>query len=152
MLSTNDFKEILDLVIIKLKKKHEDLGQKATGDWENSLGSEVNGNSGMIMGYDYAKYLVEGRPPSSKLPPIQPLVRWATAKFRVSGKQAENIAWAVAKKIKQEGTTWHKKGGSDLLEYLESEEIISLFLKEVENKELINVQLAFERQLETLQS
>lgn len=148
----NNYKEAIEEVKDKLIIKHRQLGQKATGKWEQSLSTEVKENSLIIYGLDYAKFLVEGRPPSNKRPPISPLVDWVEAKFKVRGKQAVGIAFAVANKIQKEGTTWHKKGGSDLLEFLESAEIKNFIEKEISETKLIELKLAFNRQLQTLQS
>lgn len=37
------------------------------------------------------------------MPPVEPLVVWATRKFQVGEKEARAIAWAVAIKISREG-------------------------------------------------
>jgi hypothetical protein len=146
----NNYKETIDEVIEKLILKHRELGQKATGNWERSLESEVKEDALLIKGFDYTKYLVEGRPPSNKRPPIKALEQWVKAKFGVQGKKATSIAFAVANKIKKEGTTWHQRGGSDLLEFLDSQEIKSFIEEQIGTIKLNEVQLAFTRQFENI--
>lgn len=113
------FENILkDVIRLYLIPKHEALGQKATGNWINKL--EVQGN--VIRGEKYTEQLVYGRKPG-KRPPITPIENWVNAKFGITGKQATSFAFAIANKIANEGTTWYQKGGSDLLEVLETPEV-----------------------------
>lgn len=51
--------------------------------------------------------------------------KWVKAKFGIHGKQATGIAFAVANKIAEEGTTWYKQGGTDLIRVLESDEVVN---------------------------
>ena len=44
------------------------------------------------------------------------LEEWAKVKLGKTGKEALNVAWAVAIKISKEGTEIYKDGGSDLIE------------------------------------
>jgi len=104
-----------------LKPKFIELGMNATGKWLESLEAKaVNGN-GEIWGMDYTYWLANGRKPG-KLPPINALIPWVNAKFGVGGKEAVSIAWAVATKIKNEGTNYYPDG-TDLLEVLYSQEV-----------------------------
>lgn len=100
------------------KPKFISLGMDATHRWINSLEPRaVNGN-GEIHGMDYTYWLANGRKPG-KAPPVSALIPWVNAKFGIGGKEAIGIAWAVAAKIKKEGTDYYPKG-TDLLEVLNS--------------------------------
>ena len=44
---------------------------------------------------------------AGKLPPVEALEEWVTAKFGFIGKEATGMAWAVAKKIEKVGTDRH---------------------------------------------
>jgi len=125
-------KEIIDLFLIP---KFKELGMEATGEWiENvhSKGSE-------LWGRDYTKYLVEGRPPSAKMPPIEALEKWVRAKFGYSDqRQVRSTAFAVAKKIQQEGTNYYPDG-TDLMEVLNSMEVTE-FINRRLSEELISLQ------------
>jgi hypothetical protein len=103
-----------------LKPKFISLGMNATGQWLNSLeGRAVNGN-GEIWGMDYAYWLAHGRKPGTA-PPVSALIPWVNAKLGIGGKEAIGIAFAVASKIKAEGTKYYPEG-TDLLEVLNSPE------------------------------
>ena len=104
-----------------LKPKFISLGMNATGKWLESLEAKaVNGN-GEIWGMDYTYWLAHGRKPGT-MPPVSKLIPWVNAKFGVGGKEAIGIAWAVAKKIKNEGTSYYPDG-TDLLEVLNSDQV-----------------------------
>lgn len=115
---------LLKVVDLFLIPKFRELGMNATGEWINSLEVVANNNdSGTIRGRQYSEQLAKGREPG-KRPPITPLVKWVTAKFGISGKQATSMAFAISHKIANEGTTWYQKGGSDLIEVLEDQKVI----------------------------
>ena len=102
--------------------KFRELGMNATGEWLDSLEVTTGENSGTIRGREYSQQLALGRKPGKK-PPIAPIEKWVNAKFGITGAQARSMAFAIATKIAREGTTWHQKGGSDLIEVLESNEV-----------------------------
>jgi hypothetical protein len=108
---------ILEFESIKedLIQKHEELGMKATGKWIKSL--EVVGKrlSVKILGADYTKQLVSGRPPSEKMPLVQAIKEWVLAKRIATVTNVTGIAWAIAKKIQKEGTRYYPQG-TDLVE------------------------------------
>ena len=110
----------MDLLIEDLINKHIELGQKATGKWIESLSYEIRGTTAYVFGADYTQFLTDGRSGGSR-PPISPLELWVKAKLKKSGKEARSIAFAVAKKIEKEGTSWHPDG-SDLISSVITEE------------------------------
>jgi len=138
--------EILNEVIrLYLIPKHNELGMKATGEWINSL--EAKGN--VIRGRKYTEQLVWGRKPGNA-PPITPLENWVKAKFGITGKEATSFAFAISKKIAKEGTTWHKKGGSDLLEVLETSEVLNYINSKIAVYFQTEITLQIQRQLREL--
>lgn len=115
-------REILEEVIVKiLIPKFLSLNMRATGEWESSL--RVVDSS--IWGRKYTEQLEYGRRPGTYAP-IAPLIKWAKAKFGVDDDEARSIAWAVNTKMKNEGTSWFKKGGTDLVDILASQETVDL--------------------------
>lgn len=104
-----------------LKPKFISLGMNASGKWLSSLeGRAVNGN-GEIWGMDYTYWLANGRKPGTA-PPVSALIPWVNAKFGIGGNEARGIAFAIAAKIKKEGTDYYPDG-TDLLEVLQSKEV-----------------------------
>lgn len=111
---------VIDLFLIP---KFVSLGMNASGQWLNSLEPRVNNGNGEIWGMDYTYWLANGRKPG-KAPPITPLINWVNAKFGIGGTEAKNIAFAIAQKIKKEGTDYYPDG-TDLLNVLYSNEVIN---------------------------
>ena len=145
-IETQFFENILkDVIRLYLIPKHEALGQKATGNWIEKL--EVQGN--VIRGEKYTEQLVYGRKPG-KRPPITPIENWVNAKFGISGQQATSFAFAIANKIAKEGTSWHQKGGSDLLEVLETNEVQNYINSKLASYLEIQITLQIQRQLQEL--
>lgn len=104
--------------------RFKELNMNASGEWINSLEIEARGNNeAVIRGRDYTYYLVRGRGPNQDQSP-EALRRWAVWAgntfikewVRNKGLSANPIAVAMA--IAKKGTTWKRKGGSDLLEVL----------------------------------
>lgn len=106
-----------------LKPKFIELGMNASGQWLNSLEPRVVNGVGEIWGMDYTYWLANGRKPG-KAPPITPLINWVNAKFGIGGTEAKNIAFAIAQKIKKEGTDYYPDG-TDLISVLYSNEVIN---------------------------
>lgn len=140
------FEEILnDVIRLYLIPKHKELGMEATGEWIKSLESKGN----VIRGRKYTEQLVYGRN-AGKAPPIAPIEKWVNAKFGISGKQATSFAFAISKKIAKEGTTWKAKGGSDLLEVLETKEVKDFIQKAIGKYYTTELTLQIQRQLQTI--
>jgi hypothetical protein len=104
-----------------LKPKFIELGMNATGQWLESLEPRVTNGVGQIWGMDYTYWLVHGRK-GGTMPPVSALIPWVNAKFGISGSEAKSVAFAVAIKIKNEGTNYYPEG-TDLLEILHSQEV-----------------------------
>lgn len=123
--------DLLNKVVDKfLIPKFYELNMNSSGKWLQSLEVEAGNNTGVIKGQDYTKYLVQGRGPNADQDPAA-LRAWAVYYgntvikdwARAKGIQIDPIA--IAYKIARDGTTWHQKGGSDLLEVLKSPEVIA---------------------------
>ncbi len=116
-------REELESIAEDLKQKHIELGQKASGDWVDSVEVKVQGGHGVILANDYTKYLTRGRA-GGKKPPIDPLEKWVNEKLGIGGKDARSVAFAVATKIGKKGTKWYIQGGTDLVDGVITEERI----------------------------
>ena len=109
--------------------KFKELNMNASGKWIASLETERRSNNeGFIRGIDYSYWLAKGRNPNSDQSPeaLRAWAVWAGNTFIKDWVQAKGLAAnpiAVAMSIAKKGTTWKRKGGSDLLEVLESPEV-----------------------------
>jgi len=108
----------------ELVQKYRDLGLKASGQWEEELGVQVNGTKGIISGLDYTEYLTSNPRAPGKLPPVDPLIQWVKDKFGLSGEAAERAGWAIAQKIKKEGVEIHPEG-TDLIDGVITDERVA---------------------------
>ena len=133
--------EVIDKFLIP---KFNELGMNATGQWLESLETEARQNVGVIRGQDYSEFLARGRRPGNR-PPIAPIESWVNAKLGIGGNQARGVAFAVANKIANEGTTWYQQGGTDLLEVLESQAVIDYIRSRYTGLMQLEVKISFER-------
>lgn len=87
-----------------------------TGKLANSIRYEVVGGGILrIYAEDYIYTLQYGRKPG-KRPPTSALTNWVKTKLGVSdNKKAKGIAYVIARKIGEEGSSIYRKGGSDLI-------------------------------------
>jgi len=128
-----------------LKPKFIELGMNATGQWLNSLEPRVVNGVGEIWGMDYTYWLANGRKPG-KAPPIAPLISWVNSKFGIGGAEAKGIAFAIAQKIKKEGTDYYPEG-TDLLEVLNSKEVLDYIYSQLQTSFTIEINKILIKQL-----
>lgn len=129
-----------------LKPKFISLGMNATGNWLDTLEARVENGNGQIWGMYYTYWLAHGRAPSEKMPPIAPLITWATAKFGIGGNEAISTAWAVAKKIQKEGTQYYPQG-TDLLEILHSKEVTDYVYSQYKEAFTVEISAILKKQI-----
>src|SRR5699024_3290587 len=90
--------------------KYDSLDMRATGQWANELSYRIDGNKVTIRGMAYTEQLVQGRGPSDRMPPVGDIYRWMLAKRSFTGEKTMGRAWAIAKKIQKEGTSYYPDG------------------------------------------
>lgn len=134
------------VINIFLIPKFLSLGMDATHKWLNSLEARVNNGNGEIWGIDYTYWLVNGRK-GGTAPPISALLPWVTAKFGIGGNEAKGIAFAVANKIKAEGTNYYPEG-TDLLEVLNSPECKTYVTEQLQTWFTIEINKVLKKQLD----
>lgn len=87
----------------------------ASGALADSIKYTIDGYRLKVQGNDYIYYLQYGRKAGGR-PPIKAIRQWIDDKGITPEKGSkDSLAWAIAKKIEQEGTTIYKAGGSDLV-------------------------------------
>lgn len=98
--------DIAQNLIKALQNEFEDQGHNNTGAGMQSLRAEVSVEGDVfritILGFDYLQYVNFGRYPG-KMPPVQVILEWVNSRGIASGKEAESMAWAIAKAIEREG-------------------------------------------------
>lgn len=130
------------------------LGLNASGQWKENV--EAKGHS--IWGMDYTEFLAKGRGANHNQDPEarKKWVGWAVeawVKDWLRDKGLDLDPYAVAMNIAIKGTTIKEKGGTDILEFLQSDvflnrvgELLAIELQEEILKDLrMNVKLAFTR-------
>ena len=129
VISDAEIKRILTNVIERfLIPKFYTLGLEASGNWRAQL--EVRKSS--IFGTKYTEQLVYGRQPGT-FAPIQPLKEWAKIKLGLDDRQALGAAFAISKTLKEKGSLIYQNGGSDLLEVLNSNQVLDYINTEIGN-------------------
>lgn len=137
------FEDVIDEILIR---KFNELGMNASGEWLRNLHLETTQNSAIIRGREYTEQLVHGRRPGS-MPPVSALQEWARIKLGLSRQESISAGWAIAQKIKKDGTNWYQQGGTDLLEVLEKPETIQFIQNRISEKLNIKVKNYFIREL-----
>lgn len=131
--SSKILKKHMDEIKQDLIAKHNELGMKASGNWQNTLESRVVGLSGSIVGEHYSEQLVNGREPG-RFPPIGAIRQWIIDKgISAIGQKISinSLAFLIARKIAKEGTEYFKQGGTDLVSSVITPERIQRIIDEV---------------------
>ena len=106
-LKTNDIlKREMDLLLADIRREYENSGKKVSGKFADGLEVDYSMSQGKhtatLSGYVY----LAGRA-AGKRPPHAPILEWVKRKgifsFR-NEREASGIAYAIAKKIGEEGT------------------------------------------------
>lgn len=164
LLEAKDIEDILNEVVDTfLIPRFMELGMNATGNWLQQLEirSEVDENFGIgvIRGEHYSEYLALGRMPN-KVQDTDALRRWA---YGMANSNPEFMAWLeargltdygvqIAYKIGQEGTSWYKQGGTDLIEILSSKEVVEFITERISVLLISGAKAEIQRELKELVS
>lgn len=133
-------KELLQIVD-ELKRKHIELGQRATGNWVNSLEVVVSNGKGIIYGTDYTQYIVKGRPPNNDksheaLRTFAGGMVYKNEHFQewLKIRGQEEHGFAIAYKIGKEGTKSYSSGGTDLIDSVITDQRIKEIYQNIGSK------------------
>lgn len=137
---------ISEVITLFLIPKFRELGMPATGEWEENV--HARGNE--IWGRAYTEYLVNGRQPNTNQDPLalRNWAVWAGNTFIKDWAIAKGInidPIAIAYKIARDGTSWYPNG-SDLLEVLESQEVVNYITKQLRDIVILQVTTQFQRE------
>ncbi len=115
-------------------------GTNASGETSQSLASDmVDDNRVQVSGKKYI-YVVETGRKAGKMPPIEGIMKWLeTGKVSISGS-IESAAWAIAKKIGEEGSKLFRDGGrTDIITPAVDDQRIDELVNEIANAEANNI-------------
>ena len=142
-------KKAINIVIEEVEKLKQRIadnivstGQNASGSTIQSLTIQSSDDSVTLFGRPYFGTLETGRKPG-KMPPVSSILDWIKAKpIPVPTKMKDtSFAYAIAKKIANEGTSLYQKGGRNDVYSNEipntinsiSRKLLGLFTTEIEN-------------------
>jgi Trp operon repressor len=100
--SNNILKIEIDKVLDDILNAYEQSGKKTSGQFEEGLDAQYNGDKVELFGYAY----LAGRP-KGKMPPVEAIEKWVQLKGITALEKnmtTSSLAWAIAKKIAREGT------------------------------------------------
>lgn len=109
------YNKYLELLRLKLIAKYDELGLRASGDYEQELEPDVRGDKLIMYGAFHSQFMEHGRD-AGKFPPRKAIEDWIETKqglpaeFREKKKQ---FAFLIARKIAKEGIkvpNEHNKG------------------------------------------
>lgn len=106
-LTDKDWERIItDVARIFVKAEINRKNISASGKLIESI--KAKGNT--MVAIDYVEWADRGRG-KGKMPPVDKLIEWAQIKLGLSGDDAIGAGWAIANKIKNEGSKVHREGG-----------------------------------------
>jgi hypothetical protein len=113
----------------------------ASGRLADSIDYVVTGSKLTIRGDDYIYYLENGRKPG-KRPPKDVIRKWIEDKGIVprDNISKDSLAFLIARKMGQEGTTIYKAGGSDLVSGIFNDQFVDSLQSEFMNLLTVEVE------------
>lgn len=121
---------------IKTKRVTKYGAVNASGKLAESVRYDVTNNGETLRVYaeDYIYYLVHGRA-NGKRPPKQAIREWIDAKgISPDGISKDSLAFLIARKIGESGTTIYQQGGSDLLSDIITDELVIQVKQELQDR------------------
>lgn len=113
----------------------------ASGRLADSIDYVVTGSKLTIRGDDYIYYLEHGRKPG-KRPPKDVIKKWIEDKGIVprDNISKDSLAFLIARKMGQEGSTIYKAGGSDLVSGIFNDQFVDSLQSEFMNLLTVEVE------------
>jgi hypothetical protein len=121
---------------IKTKRVTKYGAVNASGKLAESVRYDVTNSGETLRVYaeDYIYYLVHGRK-NGKRPPKQAIRDWIDAKgITPDGISKDSLAFLIARKIGESGTTIYQQGGSDLVSDIITDELVIQVKQELQDR------------------
>lgn len=96
-----------NMIVRKLIATYDEMGIRATGDYERDLESEVTSKYMIIRGAFHSQFMESGRRSGGR-PPIPSIIRWIENKRGLPPsmlRDKKRVAFAIANKIAKEGVS-----------------------------------------------
>lgn len=94
-----------NIIVSKLITTYDEIGIRATGDYEKELETEVTNTRLIIWGAFHSQFMESGRRSGGR-PPIPSIIRWIENKKNLPPsmiRDKKRVAFAIANKIAKEG-------------------------------------------------
>lgn len=144
--------EELEGIKADIARRYNELGMKASGQFEKDLEViELSLKKYTIDASNYSEQLIRGRKPGS-MPPVAAIEAWMKTKgIRAVEKKMTDrqLAFAIANKIKREGTRYFKQGGTDLIDSVITDERINAILRRISENHILDMTTRIKRILTT---
>ena len=133
MAGENEITGILNMYLSQISAELKDMIQRkpvtkygvvnASGKLKDSVRQDIKNAVGRVYALDYIYYLEKGRKPG-KRPPAKAIEQWITDKGLIlEGISKKSLAYLIARKIGEEGTTIYQQGGSTLVADILTDEL-----------------------------
>lgn len=140
----------------ELVDKYDELGMRASGNWERNLHVIQSLNSTRIDGEEYTNEMVRGVKPNKGMKRqelkdlVESLKQWIQDKGIVSNLSVTSLAWAIAIKMKKEGSKYYREGGTDLISSVITTERIQQIINKVGIEVALNIVPIFTNTFKTI--
>lgn len=101
------YEKYLERLRIKLITKYDELGLRASGEFEDELEGEITKSSMIMWGAPHSYYMEKGRG-AGGFPPLKAIEDWIEVKQGIPAifeEKKRQFAFIIARKIAQEGIT-----------------------------------------------
>ncbi|MCZ8144873.1 MAG: hypothetical protein O9259_06280 [Flavobacterium sp.] len=99
------YMKYLEILRLKLIKKYDELGLRASGKYEQELEAQVEGNKLLMLGAGHSEYMEHGRE-AGKFPPRSMISDWIDTKEglpAVFREKKDQFVFLVSRKIARDG-------------------------------------------------
>jgi hypothetical protein len=135
-----NYKEIifneLELIKNELIQNYDAKGMRASGNFANSLKTNLTTNGAQLIGANYSKELEEGKQ-AGDLVSVNVIEKWIQDKnIQFSNITINSLAYLIVKKIKREGWKRERFGGVELISQTITPQRIQKIIDKVGDLEL----------------
>lgn len=147
------FNQEFEAIRIDLIKTYNELGMRASGQWEASTEVQTGQNFGRVLGASYTEQLEDGRK-AGKMSPISAIKKWIIEKGIIAniGNDAKvtSLAFAIAKTHKEHGWKRDLHGGVNLVSRVVTPQRIQKIINKLGTSLTVEFSSELEKQLKLI--